>query len=411
MPLDIQPFLHRFIKQPNHKATAEPPVKNSLIAPGDTDLPRAGYGSTSTVEPGRKDSGSFTFNLRDDEPHLSHNHFKPPRRGSLWDSITELAGSRKSSRSNSVVASRSNSVVAIPPREDWEPSADTDPPKDQPLEKDKMTAITQKYGDIIQVTGLGDYAVILQAHKVQYCPPLDNYYGLKVFRRRPEESRDNYKKRVTSEFAIVSDLHHQNIIRTFELLPIGGGNLCESMEYCAGGDLHSLITAARKLPEEEANCLLKQLFRGVNYLHEQGVAHRDLKPENLLLTQRGCLKISDFGHAERFRGPDDDKNHVQLTTGRRNSKPYLSPEQYLDGEFDPRCVDVWAAAIVYVAMRTGRNMWKEATEDDEGFKQFKETGKNSLLDEIYNVCYSEIYSIVNTDPFSRAEAAELSCAC
>lgn len=397
MPLDFQPFLHRFLKQSDHKATAQPPVKNSLIAPGDTQLPRAGYGSTSTMEPGRKDSsGSFTFNLKDVEqlhprPRPSHNHFQPQRRGSVWDSLTELAGSGKSSRSNS--------VIAIPPREDWEHWADTNLPKDQALEKDRMTAITKKYGDIIQVTGLGDYAVILQAHKVQYCPPLDNYYGLKVFRSRPEESRDNYTKRVTSEFAIVSELRHQNIIRTFELLPIGGGgNLCACMEYCAGGDLHSLITAARKLPEEEANCLLKQLLRGVRYLHEQGVAHQDLKPENLLLTQRGCLKISDFGHSERFPGPVDDKSHLRRTTERRDSRPYLSPEQYLDGDFDPRCVDVWAAAIVYVAMRTGRNMWKEATEEDEDFKQFKETGKNAFLDEIYNVCYPGILNIANADP-------------
>lgn len=391
MPREFQPFLQRFLKNSNHKATAQPPVNNSLIAPGDADLPRAGYGSTSTVEPGRRDSSaSFAFNLKDVE-HPSHSHFPPSRRGSLWDGLTDFVGSKKSSRSNS--------VISIPPREDWKHLTDTQPSKDQAVENDKMTAITNKYGDIVQVTGLGDYAVILQTHKVQYCPPLDNYYGLKIFRSHPDESRDDYKKRVTSEFAIVSELHHQNILRTFELLPIGRRNLCACMEYCAGGDLHSMITATRKLPEEEANCLLKQLLRGVQYLHEQGVAHRDLKPENLLLTNRGCLKISDFGHSERFREPGDDKAHVRLTTGRRNSRPYLSPEQFLDGQFDPRCVDVWAAAIVYVAMRTGRNMWKETTEEDKEFKQFKETGKNALLDEITNVCFSGFFSILDADSF------------
>ncbi|KAL4957550.1 kinase-like domain-containing protein [Aspergillus filifer] len=272
-----------------------------------------------------------------------------------------------------------------------------------------MAAIIRKYGDIVQVTGLGDYAVVLQSHKVQYCPPLDRYYALKVFRARPDESREDYEQRVTSEFAIVSDLDHQNIIREFELLPIGAGNLCTCMEYCAGGDLHSLITATRKVPEDEANCLLKQLLRGVRYLHEGGIAHRDLKPENLLLTHRGCLKISDFGHAERFRDPgDDNKSHVRLAKGRRNSRPYLSPEQWLDTEFDPRCVDVWAAAIVHVAMRTGRNMWKEATEEDEQFKQFKETGKNALLDQIYSgPSRATILRMLSIDPTTRPSAAEV----
>ncbi|KAL4793742.1 kinase-like domain-containing protein [Aspergillus venezuelensis] len=271
-----------------------------------------------------------------------------------------------------------------------------------------MATITKKYGDIVQVTGLGDYAVILQSHKVQYCPPLDWYYGLKVFRARPEESREDYMTRVTSEFAIVGDLDHQNIIREFELLPIGAGNLCACMEYCAGGDLHSLITATRKIPEDEANCLLKQLLRGIRYLHEGGIAHRDLKPENLLLTHRGCLKISDFGHAERFREVgDSDKSHVKLAKGRRNSRPYLSPEQWLDAEFDPRCVDIWAAAIVYVAMRTGRNMWKEATEEDEQFTQFKETGKNAFLDGINGPSRATLLRMLSVDPNTRPSAAEI----
>jgi serine/threonine protein kinase len=71
------------------------------------------------------------------------------------------------------------------------------------------------------------------------------------------------------------------------------------------------------------------------------------------------------------------------------SPPYISPEQYTDAEFDPRAVDIWAAAVIYVAMRTGRNLWQEATESDTGFAQWMEersNGKNNaVLDEISTV--------------------------
>lgn len=97
---------------------------------------------------------------------------------------------------------------------------------------------------------------------------------------------------------------------------------------------------------EEADCFFKQLMRGVLYLHEMGIAHRDLKPENLLLTDRGCLKVSDSGNAKCSRLAWEDQIH--LSTRRCGSAPYISPQQYLDQPFDPRKVDIWAAATVYI---------------------------------------------------------------
>jgi serine/threonine protein kinase len=250
-----------------------------------------------------------------------------------------------------------------------------------------MAIITQKYGEICQLMARGIGTALFLSHKVQTCKPqIDRFYVLKLFRRRPKQSTLDYQKRVSSEFSIASSLHHQNIVVTFELLPIGRGDFCACMEYCAGGDLHSLIVHSRKLLEDEADCFFKQLIRGTLYLHEMGVAHRDLKPENLLLTHRGCLKISDFGNAECFRLAWEDEVH--MSTGYCGSAPYISPEQYLDKAFDPRLVDIWACAIIYVAMRTGRNQWKDATEKDECFQQFVEerkTRKNPFF--IEDICH------------------------
>ncbi|CAG8019915.1 unnamed protein product [Penicillium salamii] len=109
-------------------------------------------------------------------------------------------------------------------------------------------------------------------------------------------------------------------------------------------------------------------MRGVNYIHEMEIAHRDLKPENLLLSSNGCLKISDFGSAECFRLGWENQIHMSRT--RRGSRPFVSPEQYLCEEFDPRPVDIWAAAMTYLVMRTGRIPWKIATDQDESFRDY-----------------------------------------
>jgi protein-serine/threonine kinase len=105
-----------------------------------------------------------------------------------------------------------------------------------------------------------------------------------------------------------------------------------------------------------------------------GVAHRDLKPENLLLTTHGSIKITDFGNGECFRMAWEKEAH--MTAGLCGSAPYIAPEEYVDKEFDPRAVDVWACGIIYMAMRTGRHLWRVAQKgEDEFFDRYLEDRK------------------------------------
>lgn len=229
--------------------------------------------------------------------------------------------------------------------------------------------ISQKYGDICDVIGRGSSATILLSHKTQeWHPSIHSFYALKVFRRQPGMTEVAYRRPIDAEFSISSSLRHRNIVQTFELIEIYDDAFCEILEYCSGGDLHSLVATKGRLENEEADCFLKQLMRGVNYIHEMGIAHRDLKPENLLLTLNGDLKISDFGTAECFRLAWEIDVHMSIT--RRGSRPYVSPEQYLSQKFDPRLADIWAAAVTYIAMRTGRLLWMVATAKDENFRDY-----------------------------------------
>lgn len=252
-----------------------------------------------------------------------------------------------------------------------------------------MAVLTQKYGEIYDTIGRGSSGVILLSHKIQeWHPNIDCFYAIKVFRRRTQtsETETAYGRRIGAEFSMSSSLRHQNVIRVLDLLQIGSDSLCECLEYCSGGDLHSLVVAKGHLEKTEADCFFKQLMRGANYIHEMGIAHRDLKPENLLLTSHGCLKISDFGDAECFRLAWENDIHMSRT--RRGSRPYVSPEQYLEKKFDPRAVDIWAAAVTYVAMRAGKIPWNTATDDDESFRDYiadRRIGRGYFL--IDDICY------------------------
>lgn len=235
--------------------------------------------------------------------------------------------------------------------------------------------LVQKYGKCQEVVGRGAFGIVRVAHKTDAKDPKrEQLYAVKEFKQRPGESAKKYQKRLTAEFCISSSMQHPNVINTLDLLQDDKGTYCEVMEYCSGGDLYTLVLAAGQLEVAEADCFFKQLMRGVEYMHEMGVAHRDLKPENLLLTQHGSIKITDFGNGECFRMAWEKEAH--MTAGLCGSAPYIAPEEYVDREFDPRAVDVWACGIIYMAMRTGRHLWRVAQKgEDEFFDRYLEDRK------------------------------------
>ena len=292
------------------------------------------------------------------------------------------------------------------------------------------TGLVEKYGKCQEIVGRGAFGIVRISHKPDPADARNELlYAVKEFRRRPQETSKKYQKRLTSEFCISSSLRHPNVIHTLDLLQDAKGDYCEVMEYCAGGDLYTLVLAAGTLTVPEADCYFKQLMRGVEYMHEMGVAHRDLKPENLLLTTHGALKITDFGNGECFRMAWEKEAH--MTAGLCGSAPYIAPEEYQGGEFDPRAVDVWATGVIYMAMRTGRHLWRVARKDeDEFYERYLEGRRDedgyAPIETLHRVslaylsfhrssanntdqarCRNVIYSILDPNPGRRITASQI----
>ncbi|KXJ97219.1 kinase domain-domain-containing protein [Microdochium bolleyi] len=271
------------------------------------------------------------------------------------------------------------------------------------------TTLVEKYGKCQEVVGRGAFGIVRISHK-----KLGNgekLFAVKEFRRRPEETEKKYSKRLTAEFCISSSLRHPNVIHTLDLLKDQKGDYCEVMEFCSGGDLYTLVLAAGKLEVLEADCYFKQMMRGVEYMHEMGVAHRDLKPENLLLTAHGGLKITDFGNGECFRMAWENDAH--MVTGLCGSAPYIAPEEYVDREFDARAVDVWACGVIYMAMRTGRHLWRVARKDEDEFYERYLQGRRDEegygpIESLHRArCRNVIYSILDPNPSRRITASQV----
>lgn len=215
----------------------------------------------------------------------------------------------------------------------------------------------------------------------------DKLFAVKEFREwePDEETQDEYDRKIKSEYAIAKSCEHPNIVETFRLC-FSDKKWFHVMEYCDLGDLNDIIKLGY-LSKEDRNCIFKQLLRGIDYIHSRGIAHRDLKSENLLLTKSGCLKIADFGTAEVFSGTHPgmkgcrrpslitENSEIRLCEpGLVGSRPYMAPEIIAHKEkYDPRGVDVWSCAVVYLTLCVGGTPWECASTDVKNYNIFCST--------------------------------------
>jgi serine/threonine-protein kinase len=128
-----------------------------------------------------------------------------------------------------------------------------------------------------------------------------------------------------------------------------------AMEFVDGESLSSVLLREHRLRVADAMKILLQAAQGLAVAHDRGVIHRDIKPANLLLTQRGQVKIADFGIALANQEFDS-----KLTgTGQLVGTPgYLSPEVCLGKPVDARS-DIFALGIVLFEMLTGRTPFSD----------------------------------------------------
>ena len=192
--------------------------------------------------------------------------------------------------------------------------------------------------------------------------------ALKVFNKpKNAESDAEFKRRIDVEFEIAHSLHHPNVVETMELVwDEGKHSWAETLEWCGGGDLFSIIRSGH-MGKIERNCCFKQLIRGVAYMHSMGVAHRDIKPENLLLNEEGQLKITDFGVSDMVVQHGGEPRKCRGLCG---SEPYMAPEVHTTDEYEGFPLDIWGCGIVYVCLSFEGTLWQKGVKGDPGYDRY-----------------------------------------
>ncbi|XP_029464079.1 cyclin-dependent kinase 10 isoform X1 [Rhinatrema bivittatum] len=183
--------------------------------------------------------------------------------------------------------------------------------------------------------GEGTYGIVYRARDTRS----SEIVALKKVRM--DKEKDGIPISSLREITLLLKLRHPNIV---ELKEVVVGNHLESiflvMGYCEQ-DLASLLENMQTpFSEAQVKCIVLQLLRGLQYLHENFIVHRDLKVSNLLMTDKGCVKIADFGLARAYGVP------LKPMTPKVVTLWYRAPELLLGTTTQTTAIDMWAVGCI-----------------------------------------------------------------
>ncbi|KAI3378302.1 hypothetical protein SNEBB_007148 [Seison nebaliae] len=143
----------------------------------------------------------------------------------------------------------------------------------------------------------------------------------------------------------MSNLDHPHIIKIREVYE-SKEKIILVMEYAARGELYDYLNRKKRIPENEARGIFRQIVSAVHFLHKNRIVHRDLKLENILIDSNGDVKLADFGLSNTW----SPKSLLNTFCG---SPLYASPEIVKGIPYYGPEVDCWSLGVLLYTLIYG----------------------------------------------------------
>ncbi|SPC61733.1 probable MAPKK kinase Kpp4 [Ustilago sp. UG-2017b] len=218
-----------------------------------------------------------------------------------------------------------------------------------------------------------------------------------------------------SEIKLLKTLEHENIVQYLDSFA-DGSHLNIFLEYVPGGSIVALLRNYGAFEEPLVRNFVRQILKGLSFLHNRGIMHRDIKGANILVDNKGGIKISDFGISKKVESDlvlaTDKGGAGGAGAGGAAHRPslqgsvfWMAPEVVKQTSYTIKA-DIWSLGCLVVEMISGTHPWADLNQMQALF-QIGMGRKPSLPDEISNECRDFLEKTFELDYNNRPSADEL----
>lgn len=155
-------------------------------------------------------------------------------------------------------------------------------------------------------------------------------------------------KRFEHGLKAIALLKHPNIVPALASGVSEDGRPFIVTPFIAGISLREEISKNGNLTPEQGIPVIEQIAAALQYAHEQGIVHRNIKPGNIILFDENGRKhayLTGFGIAKQIDGTYQALGVLTQTNKVVGSPRYMSPEQFMNKQLDPRS-DIYSFGCV-----------------------------------------------------------------
>jgi len=251
----------------------------------------------------------------------------------------------------------------------------------------------KKYYKFEKTLGTGAFGEVKKAiHKQS-----KKAYAVKILKKSKLDPQT--KKVLEREIAVMSKLHHPNIVSLIEAYDTSRKTYL-ILELVSGGELFDeIVSRDQPYYEKDAADIVRQVLHAIAYMNSVGIAHRDLKPENLLLDADHNIKISDFGLSKDFSS--------EVMTTSCGTATYVAPEVLSATGYDVAC-DIWSVGVITYILLSGHIPF-DGPDEDKVFDKILTANYSfppQLWDPVSDEAKDFISKIFVVEPKNRMTASE-----
>jgi hypothetical protein len=156
------------------------------------------------------------------------------------------------------------------------------------------------------------------------------------------------KVRFQREAEVVAGLDHRNVVRIYDYSGIDSDDNYIVTEFIEGDTLKRFAADNDLGLPEVGAMMVREIAAALGHAHDRGVIHRDVKPENVMITEKGVLKLMDFGIAQI-----KDVQQMTVTGTMIGSPAHMSPE-HIEGRAIDQRGDIFSLGTVLYSLCVGR---------------------------------------------------------